>query len=142
MRYSNVLFLFSPLFQCSNQALTKEFSKFGKITEVLIPKMANDPSKKRGFGFVQFVDVTSAAAALAKMNGQEILGKILWVEMDNTYTQYAIFFLYAMDNCMWARLYTVYFVSPRERPRRQRLFQRERLVIARATCAFKKESRD
>ena len=40
----------------------------------------------------------------------------------------------------------LYFVSPRERPWRQRVFWRKPLVIARATCvfshAFKKEHRD
>ena len=41
---------------------------------------------------------------------------------------------------------SLYFVSPRERPWRQRVFWRKTLVIARATCvfshAFKKEHRD
>ena len=46
----------------------------------------------------------------------------------------------------WLFIFALYFVSPRERPWRQRVFQTKSLVIVRATCvfshAFRKEPRE
>ena len=59
--------------------------------------------------------------------------------------EYSLVYLDCMTTGDWERT-TLYFVSPRERPWRQRVFQRKTLVIARETCvpshAHKKEHRD
>ncbi|PVD18589.1 hypothetical protein C0Q70_21139 [Pomacea canaliculata] len=59
--------------------LEKEFSQFGRITEVLVIK---DKVRKisRGFGFVTYENPIDAEDAVQKMDGKELKGKKLHVE--------------------------------------------------------------
>ena len=68
-------------FKCSVDLLKKNFSKFGEISEIVLPtKMVGKRKKKLGFAFVQFKNVFDAAKALENMNGKEIKGRTIAVD--------------------------------------------------------------
>ncbi|XP_072045384.1 LOW QUALITY PROTEIN: RNA-binding protein 28-like [Amphiura filiformis] len=69
-------------FKCDEDALQKAFSTYGSISEVKIPLLHGPPHGKRsrGFGFVQFKEIDSAAKAVKKMNGTEIMGRPIAVD--------------------------------------------------------------
>lgn len=54
------------------------FIPFGDLSEVHVP-LDHASQKNKGFAFVEFQDAEDAAAAIANMNGAEILGKPLRV---------------------------------------------------------------
>lgn len=63
--------------QIDNKALYDTFSLFGNIISC---KVAMDETgKSRGYGFVHFETEASAKAAVEKVNGKEMLGKIVTV---------------------------------------------------------------
>lgn len=65
-------------FQCSESDLTKIFSEYGELSEVVIPKKGN--GKVPGFAFVQFNDVGAAAEAVDKVNMLEVTGRKIAVD--------------------------------------------------------------
>ena len=68
-------------FKCSKELLTKKFSKFGEISEIVLPtKTVGKNKKKLGFAFVQFQNVFDAAKALESMNQKEIKGRPIAVD--------------------------------------------------------------
>ena len=68
-------------FKCSKELLTNEFSKFGEISEIVMPtKTVGKKKKKLGFAFVQFKNVFDAAKALESMNKKEIKGRPVAVD--------------------------------------------------------------
>ena len=68
-------------FQCSDDDLREEFSKFGKVMNVNIPtKKVNAKDIKLGCGFVQFANGANAKAALDQMNLKEIKGRQVVVD--------------------------------------------------------------
>ena len=68
-------------FRCSKEILMDEFSKFGEISEVVLPaKTMGNKKKKLGFAFVQFKTVFDAAKALEAMNQKEIKGRPIAVD--------------------------------------------------------------
>ncbi|KJE91118.1 poly A binding protein [Capsaspora owczarzaki ATCC 30864] len=62
----------------TDAALNDMFSKFGKITSVVIMKSSDD-DKSKGFGFVCYEKVEDAQAAVNALNGTELAGKTLFV---------------------------------------------------------------
>eukprot|EP01012_Entosiphon_sulcatum_P040182 TRINITY_DN53831_c0_g1_i1.p1 TRINITY_DN53831_c0_g1~~TRINITY_DN53831_c0_g1_i1.p1 ORF type:complete len:118 (+),score=35.77 TRINITY_DN53831_c0_g1_i1:38-391(+) len=60
--------------------LKAAFVPFGEIIDVNIP-LNEIEQKNRGFGFVEFELVEDAAAALENMNGAELFGKVLKVNI-------------------------------------------------------------
>ena len=68
-------------FKCSKEILMKQFSKFGEISEIVLPvKTVGKTKKKLGFAFVQFKTVFEAAKALEAMNQKEIKGRPIAVD--------------------------------------------------------------
>ena len=68
-------------FKCSRELLTNEFSKFGEISEIVMPtKTVGKNKKKLGFAFVQFKNVFDAAKALEATNKKEIKGRPIAVD--------------------------------------------------------------
>jgi RNA recognition motif-containing protein len=65
-----LFFLYS--LKCEADTLTKEFSRFGEVVEVVIPVHAN--GKKKGFGIIQFKSVVHAGEAVKQMNGTSLMG--------------------------------------------------------------------
>ncbi|KAK6936139.1 RNA recognition motif domain [Dillenia turbinata] len=61
----------------TEEKLSEMFSKFGKITSLLISKDSDGVSK--GFGFVNFENPDSAKQAKESMNGVQLGSKILYV---------------------------------------------------------------
>jgi len=59
-------------------ALRKEFEKFGQISDVFMPK-DKETGQKRGFAFVTFVDTRDAQDAIREMDGKELDGRSLRV---------------------------------------------------------------
>lgn len=60
-----------------DEELKTMFTEFGEVTSVAI--MKDEEGKSRGFGFVNFGDAPSAAAACAALNGKEVGGKAIYV---------------------------------------------------------------
>jgi polyadenylate-binding protein len=58
------------------KALEEMFAKYGPITSVFL---ASEEGKSKGFGFVNFAEPESAAAAVADLNDKEIVGKKIYV---------------------------------------------------------------
>lgn len=62
----------------TEEDLKKLFEKFGHITSFKV--MTKEDGKSKGFGFVSFDSTDAAEAAVAEMNGQELIeGKPLYV---------------------------------------------------------------
>lgn len=57
--------------------LNSLFEKYGKITKAAI--MRTNTGSSRGFGFVNFSDPEEAKTAVAKLSGEEVEGKVLYV---------------------------------------------------------------
>ena len=65
--------------ECVEETLHAAFIPFGEITEVTIPKAQSE--KHRGFGFVEFKDELDADEARFNMDGAEIFGRTLKVNV-------------------------------------------------------------
>jgi RNA recognition motif-containing protein len=65
-------FFLIPSSKCEADDLTKAFSQFGEVAEVIIPVQAN--GKKKGFGIVQFKSAVHAGEAIKQMNGTSLMG--------------------------------------------------------------------
>lgn len=61
----------------SQDALTKKFAEFGKVTSCVI--MPNDKGESKGFGFVNFEKPEDAQKAVEALNGNVINGKPIYV---------------------------------------------------------------
>lgn len=79
---NNKLFIRNLSFKTTEQQLKEEFSKFGKITECVIPK-DRESGQSRGFGFVTFEVEDSATTAILKMNGKELNGRNITVQFSD-----------------------------------------------------------
>eukprot|EP00906_Rhabdomonas_costata_P004090 RCo006123 len=66
--------------QVNEGILRAAFIPFGEIVGVQIPVVQLD-QKTRGFGFVEFELVEDAAAAIENMNGAELYGRVLKVNL-------------------------------------------------------------
>ncbi|CAM9861890.1 unnamed protein product [Phaeothamnion confervicola] len=62
------------------EALHAAFVPFGEIAEVQIPKNW-EKGENRGFGFVQYEEEEDALAALENMDGSELFGRVLKVNL-------------------------------------------------------------
>lgn len=63
-----------------DEDLERIFSEFGPIISATHIKDREDPTRKRGFGFVSFVNLDSAEAAAAALNGENVEGRVLRVD--------------------------------------------------------------
>ena len=77
---SKKLFVGSLSWDTNDDGLREAFSQFGEITEA---KVINDrdSGRSRGFGFVTFADDEAADKAIAAMNGFELDGRTIRVDV-------------------------------------------------------------
>ena len=68
------IFVGNLSFEANEIDVQRVFSAFGVVTSVAIV-MEKKGKKSRGFGFVEMPDEQEALAAIAQLNGQEILGR-------------------------------------------------------------------
>jgi peptidyl-prolyl isomerase E (cyclophilin E) len=61
------------------------FIPFGDVVECHVPK--DQEGKARGFGFVEFEDAADAAEAMFNMNGAELLGRVLNINIAKPFQQ-------------------------------------------------------
>lgn len=75
----NKIFVGNLPFKFRGKELRELFSKYGEIEDatVILDKM--NKKKSKGFGFVTFVEESSAKTAIKEMNGNEIEGRALTV---------------------------------------------------------------
>ena len=73
---------------CNANVLKKIASKFGKVTEVNIPKGKNGAQK--GFGFMQMETMGGANSVIRGMNGRKILGRAIAVDWALSKTHFNI----------------------------------------------------
>ena len=77
---SNKLFVGSLSWNTDDHGLQAAFSRFGEITDAKVIT-DRDSGRSRGFGFVTFADSSSAAQAVQEMNGAELDGRTLNVDI-------------------------------------------------------------
>jgi RNA recognition motif-containing protein len=74
------LFVGGLAWATDDQGLADAFSQFGAIVEAKVVT-DRDTGRSRGFGFVTFEDEAAAQAALDGMNGRDLDGRTLRVDM-------------------------------------------------------------
>jgi squamous cell carcinoma antigen recognized by T-cells 3 len=67
-------------FKATESDIEEVFSQYGEIEKIRMPRDPENKSRNKGICFITYADLTSAAAALA-MNGQELQGRRLKVNM-------------------------------------------------------------
>lgn len=67
--------------KATEETLRKTFSKFGAVKNVRIPADKKDKEKHCGYAFVEFKKAKSAEAAVAGMNGKELDGMEIVVDL-------------------------------------------------------------
>ncbi len=77
---SSKLFVGSLSWGTSDQGLRAAFERFGEITEAKVIS-DRDTGRSRGFGFVTFTDPAAAQQAVQEMNGAELDGRTLNVDI-------------------------------------------------------------
>jgi RNA recognition motif-containing protein len=76
----NKIFVGNLSFSLSDEKFKEAFEKFGKVSEaVIIKNKFNNRSK--GFGFVTFDNAEDAQKAVAEMNGKELDGREVTVNI-------------------------------------------------------------
>jgi activating signal cointegrator complex subunit 3 len=70
-------------FETDKGSLRKEFSKFGHITDVYLPT-DRETGQTRGFGFVTFKDPANAATAIEQLNGKDLDGRSIRVNLSDS----------------------------------------------------------
>ena len=76
----NKIFVGSLNFKTSNDGLREHFAQIGNVTSatVLMDKMTG---RSKGYGFVEFSSEEEAKAAVEKLNGVELDGRALFVDL-------------------------------------------------------------
>lgn len=76
----NKVFVGSLNFKTTNDTLRDHFSQVGTVTSAthLVDKMTG---RNKGYGFVEFSSEEEARAAVEKLNGVELEGRALFVDM-------------------------------------------------------------
>jgi RNA recognition motif-containing protein len=76
---SKKLYVGNLSFRTTEEVLRQQFSEFGSITYSCIP--LNDQGQSKGFGFVEFETDEQARRAIDQMNGKEMDGRTLRVNI-------------------------------------------------------------
>jgi cold-inducible RNA-binding protein len=74
------LFVGSLSWDTNDDGLHEAFAQFGEITEAKVIT-DRDSGRSRGFGFVTFVDDEAADKAIAAMNGFQLDGRAIRVDV-------------------------------------------------------------
>ncbi|KAL8162911.1 hypothetical protein V2J09_014400 [Rumex salicifolius] len=77
---SSKLFVGGLSWGTDEQGLREAFSSFGEVTEARVIT-DRDTGKSRGFGFVNFADSEAADSAVSAMDGQELNGRNIRVNI-------------------------------------------------------------
>lgn len=77
---STKLFVGGISWNTTNDTLRQAFEAFGQVTEAKVVT-DRDTGRSRGFGFVTFVEANSAQEAIADMNGKELDGRAITVNV-------------------------------------------------------------
>ncbi len=77
---SNKLFVGSLSWNTDDHGLQAAFEPFGEVTDAKVIS-DRDTGRSRGFGFVTFADSSSAQKAVQEMNGAELDGRTLNVDV-------------------------------------------------------------
>lgn len=77
---SKKLFVGSLSWDTNDDALHEAFAQFGEIVEAKVI-CDRDSGRSRGFGFVTFNDDEAADKAMAEMNGHELDGRPIRVDV-------------------------------------------------------------
>ncbi len=77
---SKKLFVGSLSWDTNDDGLQAAFSPFGEITEAVVISDRHT-GRSRGFGFVTFVDDEAADKAVAELNGTELDGREIKVDV-------------------------------------------------------------
>ena len=77
---SKKLFVGSLSWDTNDDGLRAAFSPFGEITEAVVITDRNS-DRSRGFGFVTFEDDEAADKAVAELNGTELDGRTIRVDV-------------------------------------------------------------
>jgi RNA recognition motif-containing protein len=77
---SKKLFVGSLSWDTNDDALHRAFSPHGEISEAVVVS-DRDTGRSRGFGFVTFADDESADKAVAALNGTELDGRTIRVDV-------------------------------------------------------------
>jgi len=77
---SNKLFVGSLSWNTDDRGLEEAFSRFGEVTDAKVIT-DRETGRSRGFGFVTFADASAAQKAVQEMNGSELDGRNLNVDI-------------------------------------------------------------
>jgi RNA recognition motif-containing protein len=77
---SKKLFVGSLSWDTTDEGLHEAFAQFGEITEAKVIS-DRDSGRSRGFGFVTFADDEAADKAIAAMNGFQLDGRAIRVDV-------------------------------------------------------------
>lgn len=77
---SNKLFVGSLSWNTDDHGLQAAFERFGEITDSKVIA-DRETGRSRGFGFVTFADASAAQRAVQEMNGAELDGRTLNVDI-------------------------------------------------------------
>jgi RNA recognition motif-containing protein len=77
---SNKLFVGGLAWATDDQSLAAAFEQFGSVSEAKVIS-DRDTGRSRGFGFVTFADASSASDAIAAMDGKELDGRAIRVNL-------------------------------------------------------------
>jgi cold-inducible RNA-binding protein len=73
------LFVGSLAWTTDDESLKQFFGQFGEVTKCEVVKERDNPSRSRGFAFVEFEDDAAADEAIAKGNEAELDGRKITV---------------------------------------------------------------
>ena len=79
---SKKLFVGGLSWNTDNQGLLQAFSKFGQVLEAQVI-LDRETGRSRGFGFVTFAEEAAATEARNSMNGQNLDGRTIKVDVAN-----------------------------------------------------------
>ncbi|MCB1152946.1 MAG: RNA-binding protein [Deltaproteobacteria bacterium] len=77
---SKKLFVGSLSWNTTDEGLHSAFSKFGEVTEAKVIT-DRETGRSRGFGFVTFADPAAADSAVSSLNGTELDGRAIKVDV-------------------------------------------------------------
>ena len=77
---SNKLFVGSLSWNTDDHELRSAFERFGEVTDAKVIT-DRDSGRSRGFGFVTFADSSAAQEAMQEMNGAQLDGRTLNVDI-------------------------------------------------------------
>ena len=80
MEEKNKLYVGNLSYSVTDESLAELFASFGEVTEakVIIDKFSG---RSKGFGFVTMADEKAAEKAIAEMNGKEVDGRAIVVNV-------------------------------------------------------------